>query len=182
MDTISFDQNPLPGATRATIIRGGGKVLLSENRWWELLGAAGPSTADSRSPTMTASSRPSALVTNSRPFILAADSRPSLIGGAGTGGMAPRPSATEAAKQPPARAPKSHKATVKGDDPYLLTVHVSTDERFLIDEELFSGLVDEMEKAILTNQAEEVLELCCSFRRWAGERGLLGCQNKAMTD
>ncbi len=97
-------------------------------------------------------------------------------------GLAPRPLTTEAAIQPPSRTLRSYKATVKGDNPYILTVHVGTDERSYVEKELFFRLIDEVEKVILADQSKEVPELYCFFRRWAGGWGLLGCPNKATAD
>ncbi len=122
-----------------------------------------PSVIDSR---LSAGSQLPAV--DSRP---SAESWPLLIADARTGEMTPGPSKTEVVTQPPTTAVKSYAATVKGDNPYLLTVHVGTDERSYFEEELLSRLIDEVEKAILANQSEEAPELCCSFRRWGGGGG-----------
>ncbi len=86
----------------------------------------------------------------------------------------------------PEKVPKSYAAAAKGGKtqslPHLLCVHLCTEEHTYIGEEIFSRVIDAMEKTILANQSEVVPEIWCSFKRWTGGRGLLSCINKETTD
>ncbi len=52
----------------------------------------------------------------------------------------------------------------------------------LIKENLFSRIIDTIEKTILVDQSEDVPQVLCSFKRWAGRKGLLGCLDKETAD
>ncbi len=67
-------------------------------------------------------------------------------------------SSAEATKVP--EAPKTYASVVKNRKLllHLLCVHVRTKERTYIDESLFHKLIDELEKAILDHQSEDIPE------------------------
>ncbi len=89
-------------------------------------------------------------------------------------------------KSNPKRLPKSYTAVAKNGRaqslPHLLCIHQGTEESLFIDENLFSRVKDAIEKIILADQSEDDPIVQCSFKRWAGGKGLLSCLDKETAD
>ncbi len=89
-------------------------------------------------------------------------------------------------KSNPKRVPKLYAAAAKNGRaqslPHLLCIHQGTEEHSFIDKNLFSTVIDAIEKIILADQSEDVPIVWCSFKRWARGKGLLGCLDKETAD
>ncbi len=92
----------------------------------------------------------------------------------------------EAEKSNPKRVPKLYAVVAKNGKtqslPHLLCIHQGTEEHLFIDKNLFSRVIDTIEKMILADQSENVPQVWCSFIRWAGGKRLLGCLDKENAD
>ncbi len=63
-----------------------------------------------------------------------------------------------------------------------LCVHLGKEEHAYINKSLFSRHSDEMERQILTDCSEVAAKFSCSYKKWVGDCGLLGCKNQATAD
>ena len=90
------------------------------------------------------------------------------------------PSQKEGSKQAgQARRPAKSYATAakSGLQPsHLLHVHLGQEDREFIPEDLFNKLVDVVEERVIEDR--DAPKLKCSFTRWTGGKGLLGCQDE----